>query len=335
MIAQNCFVIAVTGGKGGVGKSVFAANLAATLTKEMRAPTLLIDLDARSCGDQNVITGLKPNKTVWELTQSQQAVTSQNMNTLLNAHPAGFHFIGAVRGPDESLNANSESVRKLLYSLSQQFRYIVVDVGTELTELQYGVLTEATCILAVATPEILTINQTRRLFNELLTATIPVDFIQLVLNKVNKGALDPRAITESLRIPLIGLIPQDDNTAYQALQRSQPFVLAPTGSQLTQAYIEIVRALTGGVLQRLKTLSKPTKVAPPAITKPGQAPAQSSGLTGNNQLKMQIHHDLIKEMDLKKDIHQTKGDPNKEKELRSKTVRVISQLTDRHATLVP
>lgn len=337
MIAQNCFVIAVTGGKGGVGKSVFAANLAAALTKEMRSPVLLMDLDSKSCGDQNVITGLRPNKTVWELTQSQVAVTAQNLATMLTPHPGGFHYIGAVRGPDEVLHAASEGIRKLLYSVSQQFRYIVVDLGTDLTDLQMGVIAEATCVIAVATPEILTVNQTRRLLNDLITATVPLDFMQLVLNKVSKSTLDPRAISESLRLPIIGLIPQDDNAAYQALQRSQPFVLSPSGSTLTQAYIEIVRALTGGVLQRLKSLSKPTQLkaptspatvgAPQLMGKDGPAPV---GSNPNNQLKLQIHHDLIKEMDLKKDLHQTKGDPNKEKELKSKTVRVISQLVDRY-----
>ncbi|MCB0412012.1 MAG: CpaF family protein, partial [Bdellovibrionales bacterium] len=47
------------------------------------------------------------------------------------------------------------------------------------------------------------------------------------------------------------------------------------------------------------------------------------------QLKLTIHHELIKEMDLKKDLMNTKNDPAKQKELESKTQRVITQLTDR------
>ena len=61
-VDQKCHLIAVCGGKGGVGKSVFAANLAVALMSELKANTLLIDADARSCGDQNIILGLRPKK---------------------------------------------------------------------------------------------------------------------------------------------------------------------------------------------------------------------------------------------------------------------------------
>ena len=61
-IHSNCHMIGVVGGKGGCGKSVFAANLAAAFALELRAKTLLIDLDQNSAGDQNVISGLRPQK---------------------------------------------------------------------------------------------------------------------------------------------------------------------------------------------------------------------------------------------------------------------------------
>ncbi len=58
-IHESSHLIAVIGGKGGVGKSVFAANLAHAFVREMRAKVLLIDCDPKSCGDQNFITGIR------------------------------------------------------------------------------------------------------------------------------------------------------------------------------------------------------------------------------------------------------------------------------------
>jgi septum site-determining protein MinD len=46
-------------------------------------------------------------------------------------------------------------------------------------------------------------------------------------------------------------------------------------------------------------------------------------------MKLRIHEGLIKEMDLKKGITDTKGDPNKEEALRKKTKQMITQLLDR------
>lgn len=43
-------IIAVVGGKGGVGKSVFAANMAIAYLQEFKQRPLIIDLDLASLG---------------------------------------------------------------------------------------------------------------------------------------------------------------------------------------------------------------------------------------------------------------------------------------------
>src|SRR6185312_13267861 len=52
-------------------------------------------------------------------------------------------------------------------------------------------------------------------------------------------------------------------------------------------------------------------------------------------LKMQVHSGLIKEMDLKKDIMNSEGDPNKARELKMRTQKTISELTDRLSPGLP
>ena len=48
-------ILAIVGGKGGVGKSVFAANLMLAYMQDMRQRPLLVDADLFSLGDQNII----------------------------------------------------------------------------------------------------------------------------------------------------------------------------------------------------------------------------------------------------------------------------------------
>src|ERR1700722_4051232 len=104
------------GGKGGVGKSVLAANLAHAFVKEMRTKVLLIDCDPKSCGDQNVITGIRPQKTVMELAQYGGASTTQSINQIVTAHPSGLSYIGAVSGPDQPFSVQPDLLRKQIYS---------------------------------------------------------------------------------------------------------------------------------------------------------------------------------------------------------------------------
>src|SRR4051812_24446687 len=115
------------GGKGGVGKSVFAANLAYAFLKEMRAKVLLIDCDPKSCGDQNFITGIRPQKTVMDLAQFAGAITQQAVTQLATTNSLGLSFIGAVQGPDQPFSLQADLFRKQLYSLSQHFKYIIID----------------------------------------------------------------------------------------------------------------------------------------------------------------------------------------------------------------
>ncbi|MCB0414007.1 MAG: Flp pilus assembly complex ATPase component TadA [Bdellovibrionales bacterium] len=324
------------GGKGGVGKSVFAANLAAAFVVEMRAKTLLIDLDAESAGDQNIITGLRPIKTISEVANFPGTFTPNTLNQVITPHPSGLSFIGAVHSPDQKLSVAPDLLKKQLMNISQFYKFIVVDLGTELGDAQMSVIEDASAVIIITTPEVLVVNQTRRKINDLLTATLPSEMFQIVLNKVSRTGLAPQAISQSLRRPIIGSIPQDDGTAFSSLQRSMPFVLSQGNTPLAKSYHEVVRKLTGGVLQKLKALNKPKGAS--LSNKTGSSTDKGSTSTTGKKashhldpitlLKIQVHNGLIKEMDLKKDMTSSQGDEQKEQELRNKTQKVIAQLVD-------
>lgn len=336
LIHQQCHLIAVAGGKGGVGKSVFAANLASALMLELRTQVLLIDADAKSCGDQNVILGLRPTKTLAEVAQFTGSMTPQSLAQVLTMHSSGLAYIGAVRGPDETLAVNTDLFIKQLEFFSRNFKFIVVDLGTDLGEFQQALLREATALMLVTAPEILVVNQTQRMIHDLLTATYPMDMFQLVINKVSNLGVSPQAISQSLRLPVVGMIPNDEVTSLGSLQRGVPFVIAQNNTPVSMAYHEIVRKLTGGILQNLKGLHKPAaKAAKPSTNTGGftagqSAPAQD-GSDVKNALKLRIHNELIKAMDLKKGITETNNDPVKEAALRQKTLQSITQIIDRES----
>lgn len=330
-INVNCNLIAVVGGKGGVGKSIFAANFACALMAELRTQVLLVDADAKSVGDQNVIMGIKPVKTLKELATFQGSLNSQPINTLVTMHPSGLGYVGAVRGPEEALSISADLLSKNLEFFSKAFKFIVVDVGTDLGPAQMAVLQEATAIMIITTPEVLVVTQTQRLINELLSATLPKDCFQLVINKASPTGLSPQAISNQLQLPALGIIPQDEATTMMALQKYVPFVVSNPKAPISNAYFDVVRKITGGVLQRLKTLSRP-KPAPAAEAPGVAAAALATGVDSRTLLKIRIHNELIRTVDLKKLLVDTKQDENKEKEVREKTKREITLIVDREAT---
>lgn len=340
VISPSCHLIAVLGGKGGVGKSVFAANLAAAIMLELRSQVLLIDADAKSAGDQNVILGLRPQKTIAEISQFQGSLSPQTMPQIITAHPSGLAYIGAVRGPEETFKGQADAFLKPLEFLSRHYKYIVIDLGNDLQPFQLAMLQEATVGMIVTAPEVLVINQTQRLIQDLLAQTFPMDMFQLIINKAGPGALSPQAIAQSLRMNPLGLIPQDDITTAQSLSKSLPFVLGANKTPVANAYHEVVRKLTGGPLQKLKSLQKPQA----AIPKPaeGAAPNSANATKGpeeeidpRNVLKIRVLNELVRLMDLKKGVADTNGDRAKEEILRQKSLATITTIIDKEAPNTP
>jgi septum site-determining protein MinD len=341
-VNPNSHIIAVTGGKGGVGKSVFSANLAISFMMEMRLPTLLIDLDSQSCGDQNVIVGLREPKTIAELANFVGSINANNAAQVVSVHPGtNLAYVAAVRGREEVLNVVPETAIKQIEALSNVYRHIVIDLGSQLSTLQMMVIERATTLLIVTTPEVLAVNQTMRLMGELSAASLPTDMMQVVINKASPTGLAPAAIGQTLRRPILGIVPQDDNLASGALQRSTPVVVGQTKSPVSVAHFEVVRKLTGGILSQLKAQARPQglkfkKEGP--INEAGQSRFNRNvpkNVDPRTALKLTVHNELIRTLDLKKNITDTQGDPQKEAELRKKTNAVISQLVDKESAGLP
>ena len=335
-------LIAVVGGKGGVGKSIVAANLSVTITKDLHKKCLLVDADALSCGDQNVILGIRPQKILSELTKFTGQINTQTIPSLVTKHSSGIGYVGAVRFPEETLKVDPGLIERPLNALSHLFPYIVVDLGSTMTTLQQEILQMASIILVVTSPEMLAVNQTTRLINDFTTASIPGDLIYVVVNKISStGFLPPQSIQKILKAPVIGTLIQDDKLAFTALQRGIPFVSLHPTAGITASYHDIVRRVTGGgLLDKLKNISKPNKLslntravkADVAIKGGGSSDIMQSGskpTSRRNLLKLSIHRELIQAMDLRKGEADTKGDADKERALRTKTQAMISKIIDK------
>ncbi|MBL7545009.1 MAG: Flp pilus assembly complex ATPase component TadA [Bdellovibrionaceae bacterium] len=331
----NCTLIGVIGGKGGVGKSIFAANFSLALMNELRTQVLLIDGDSKSIGDQNFLLGQKPVKTLREIANLNTGLSSTPLNQLVNTHPSGLAYLGAVRGPEEKLDVNPEALMRQIEFFSRQFKFIVVDLGNDIGPLQNAFLLEATACYIITTPEVLVVAQTQRLVNDMLSATFPRDMFQLVINKVSPSGISPQDISNSLRLPPMGLIPQDEITSQASIQKQTPFVISQPKAPITNSYYDIVRRITGGTLQRLKGLAKPKPVAASVESSGGAGAGLSAaalqGLDPQVQMRLRVHSELLRLPELSRMMKDFTADESKQNEIKDRIKREITQIVDREA----
>ena len=327
-IAKNCHLISVVSGKGGVGKSVFSTNLAMSLAGSHKAPVLLMDLDSSTCGDLNILMGMKPAHAIDDILKLKQAINPKNLKTVIAAHASGVYFIPGVLEASQNLSFNSSAISKFLSHISQFFKFIVVDLGSDIQPEHIKVLELSSAAMTLTTPDLLTTNQTRKFLNRMMAETLPIELFNLVINKINPNSLKPDAISKALALPTVGLIPQDDVTCFGAMSKKSPFVYSAPRAPISQAYNALVRKISGGQLDKVKQMLS-VKVQKSDSDKSDSD--ASDGIDDDIQLKIQVHNALIQEMDLKKDVAGVGDDPKKQEELRQKTQMMVTKIVDQRA----
>lgn len=326
-------IITIIGGKGGVGKSQVAANLAIAYAGEIRAKTLLLDFDQKSCGDQNIITGLKSKKHLKELSDFNGALDPRSIQLFTADHKSGFSYIGMPTEPIAASQINEEGMGKALKAIGNIFPITIIDAGSELSPLALKAMEFSTLIFIVASPDLLAVNQCKRMYTDLVTMLFPKDMIQILVNQaVNGHPVSPDVIGKQIGKPVFHAIPRDDASCIAALSRSTPVLVAAKGSPFGSGITDCVRKLIQkNVLKTLEKLTKPQDSGNQSNgAKSGDAAADEAKKKDNwTELKSRIHKALVEEMDLKK---QDDSDPKAKIILREQTKKMVVELLGKEDT---
>jgi len=323
------YIITVIGGKGGVGKSQFAANLAFAFAAESRSKTLLLDFDQKASGDLNIITGIKGKKNIKDLSEFAGAIDPKTIVQFVTPHPQNVNYIGMPNDPMQSDSIDPEGLGKTLKAATNLYQLTVIDGGNELNSLTLKALEFSTMIFVVVSPDIIAVNQTRRLYSDLITMLFPKDSIQLAVTQNQKGhPVTPDVIGKQIGKPVFAAIPRDDQTCVQALNSSKPIMVAAKNSAFAKGMTECVRKLIQkNVLKTLAKLKKPEGAGKKKETKK----VESGGSSKNpwTDLKVRIHKSLVEEMDFKK---ADDNDPKAQIILKEQTKKLVVELLNKEDT---
>lgn len=321
-------IVTIIGGKGGVGKSQFAANLAFAYSIDNRAKTLLLDFDQKAGGDQNFITGMKSPKALHELAKFSGAVDPRSLHTFATAHSQGVNYVSMSSEPASANSVDPEGIGKTLKAVTNMFPVTVIDGGSELTPLTLKALEFSTLIFIVVTPDILALNQTKKIYSELVTMMFPKDMIQLVMSQAVKGhPVSPDVVGKSIGKSVFSVIPKDDQACVTALNQKKPLMVVQKNSAYAKAVVDCVRKIVQKNV--FKTLEKLNKPSDPNVAKKEIGHSTGSKPSGWTELKARVHRSLVEEMDLKKSDD---NDPKAQVILREQTKKMVVELLGKEDT---
>ncbi|MDD5308884.1 MAG: P-loop NTPase [Deltaproteobacteria bacterium] len=142
-------IISVTGGKGGVGKSSVAVNLALGL-QALGGRILLLDGDL-GLANADQLLGVRAASTLWTVIRGEIALENAVVET-----PYGISLLPACSGREEMANLGGEAHTALVRGvrgLAGRFDFVVVDTAAGIGTTAIGLASAGDTILDVTTPD--------------------------------------------------------------------------------------------------------------------------------------------------------------------------------------
>eukprot|EP01036_Dinobryon_divergens_P010946 gene10946-14702_t len=142
-------IIAVTSGKGGVGKTFVSANLAAALTRRGQR-VLVLDADL-GLANLDVVLNLHPKITLHDVFTGKAA-----LDDAVIAAPGGFDVLLAGSGMVEYSRLTPEVRNQFLsviQALTPRYDVVLLDTGAGISDVVLFSVSLASEVLIVATPE--------------------------------------------------------------------------------------------------------------------------------------------------------------------------------------
>ena len=236
--------IAVSGGKGGVGKSTVALNLAIAYA-QAGARTLMVDTDL-GMADLNLLLGVAPEKSLLDALGGTPVD-----DVLVSAH--GIQLLPALNGSYLLSTVGPAALRRvieLVDSLASRFDTLVVDVAAGIGQSQTTFAGATADTVVVVNPEPLSMADAYACLKVLATEQ-GVRHAFIVPNRVTSraqadeltarlGALVTRFL--DLQITALPLIPADHHVA-EAAQIGVPLLVHSPDAPAARAIRQLTRAL--------------------------------------------------------------------------------------------
>lgn len=252
-------VITVTSGKGGVGKTSIAVNIAIQLKRQGKR-VIILDADF-GLANIEVMLGIRPQYNLADL-----MFRGKSLSEIITKGPEDIGFISGGSGIQELARMTKEQVMYLtqkLVELDAMADVIVVDTGAGIADNVLEFVTASSEVLLVATPEPTSITDAYALLkalNRRAGFSRERTSIKMISNRVGSEA-EGKSLYEKMSIVVdkflniqpefLGIIPQDDAIS-KAVMVQKPITIAYPNSPAAKAMQAIAVKLCDSTGQEVK-----------------------------------------------------------------------------------
>lgn len=256
-VKEETRVIAVTSGKGGVGKTNLAVNLAVALQASGKQ-VLLIDADI-GMANVNVLMGRVTNRSLIDLLSE-----NVELDDIVEDGLQGVKYISGVAGVEAALSVNRAAQRMIHRKLgrcSELADIIIIDTGAGLSRYVIEFVLAAHEVLLVTTPEPTALADAYAVVKAYGKYTEKRS-IKMIVNRIRDES-ECHEVTDRLnqttqkflKIPVdcLGYI-YEDRAVRDAVNNQEPFILMKPDAPASLCVKEIAKSLLTG--EKMTTVGK-------------------------------------------------------------------------------
>jgi flagellar biosynthesis protein FlhG len=222
-------ITAITSGKGGVGKTFVAANLAAALARQGRR-VLVLDADL-GLANLDVVLNLFPKITLHDVFTKKATLQEATLPA-----PGGFEVLLAGSGMVEYSRMTPEvreQLQRVISEVAPKYDHVLLDTGAGISDVVLYTVSLANEVLVVVTPEPTSMTDAYATIKVLAT-TQQRRQVQVLVNQVRRPG-EGRAVRQQLqavvdryvvpglgatvRLDLLGEVPTDAAVREAVLKR--------------------------------------------------------------------------------------------------------------------
>ncbi len=240
--------IAVTGAKGGIGKTTTATNVALCLAKHSPNQVVLVDFFGQF-GDVSLLLDLSAGGDMAELA-SYDELDPDLVEKHLATHTSGLKVLAAPTaksGPEKLARLGVPYLGSLVGLLRRKYRFVIFDIPPLVSDASDYVFSRCSFILVVSTlTDLATIRDTGELLGMLDAQQIPQGRIKLIVNQDGASKqFAARDLEETTGHNIYHRIPYDAQAVVRAVNEGMPISLGQAGSPLALSYKALVDLLLG------------------------------------------------------------------------------------------
>jgi len=222
------YVCTIASGKGGVGKTTSAVNIAAVLEAN-GYDTAVVDADLEMANLGEMI-GVEHDGSLHGVLAGNRAVSE-----VLTDAQGGITAVPGERSLEAYAEADPAKLRGVIGTLRDAYDVVLVDTGAGLSHETAVPLGLADGILLVTTPDDVSVTDTAKTVD--LAERVDGTVIGVLVTRATRDTDVPAAV-EDLDVPVVGVIPADGEAT-----ASEPLVLDAPDSDAADAYREVTAAL--------------------------------------------------------------------------------------------